>query len=995
MGVDNLTLFTSGGGGGAAASDYLKDAFDDISIPATNNTGFSSTVSTNPINNYFGNDDAPKYGSKTLWVKDLVLVQDRSQWVNNRPLYKVIWNEQFPGVDGYVYGNVRLRNSANGISVDIRNVDDAFGVGGVIRRVQWILNPTEQTTGTADLITDGADTSNDAIFGSYTGTFDGYNHTYAINHQNSNETKNIHDFRIQANEYYTLNVAGVTVYFENATSDIDCFPGSTYVNKDKKTTTSVSALSIPAVSGRNGSKVTITKTAANTYQTNELEVQSLETVAVGTGGANTVTVTTGQGASFPIGTGVVINTHGTSYFVGSVTNVSTDTLTLDRNLPFGVSGPLYKTWRAGATLPIGATTYALKTSIDMAQSNVLTDAYGFGDSAVGNLYYTDPYKRFRMWGSTLLLSSVDGLQGIVFGSSSMLQISGDCAAAEFEVSGSSAAILHATFTINGVAAYGINEGFTGQIKRTFFTDGAPGWKEIRMTAGSSMGGLVVSKINLYEPNRASGITFGLLAEFNTMPNPVVIGASSNITSIGTYRRVFSDELYLTGAWGRTLSPILSGGAGYQGASTNSTIQFGYYGKDWALLGQGFGSSMTYSIDGGAATGMSFNVYNSVATEGFHTLTISCKSITAVIEAIDFTRTKGEVVNLQNYLPRQELDDAPKTYIQSDTPRNPKNGDFWLQKPFTFSGAVAGLWMYVGGLWNQIGVVNVADDPNAAVFIKAFGSSTTAGAGVTQDSEHFNGISWTPGFTANSTARYQVSINEGSYQGFLYVAEGFNSGDTAISNIDKYNKISWSAVTQRSQRYIRGGGCAFNGNLYADKGTTDGAAANGSTNCDKFNGTAWANTTAFATAVNSNASFVNGVLRSSVGGNNTSGTGTNTHETKTTADANGTATVVPANGVTSSASKSSNGINLVNHFSTSGSTTAAHSWNGTSWTTVVAQYASVTNSAFQAQLGSAAITVGGDNGSVTLTNASTFNGVSFSSANACNKARGIRGSAGSI
>jgi len=86
--MGSSTFFKSGGGAGVGASDYLQDNFDDVTVPASNNTSFTSNSDNNFLNAFFGNDDLPKYSVKTLWVDKLTLLE-QSLWKNNKPTYEV------------------------------------------------------------------------------------------------------------------------------------------------------------------------------------------------------------------------------------------------------------------------------------------------------------------------------------------------------------------------------------------------------------------------------------------------------------------------------------------------------------------------------------------------------------------------------------------------------------------------------------------------------------------------------------------------------------------------------------------------------------------------------------------------------------------------------------------------------------------------------------------------------------------------------------------
>ena len=96
------TLFTSESTtASAGAGQYVQDVFRDVVLPATNNTGLTNSSTTNPIGALVGDCDVPRYGAKTLYIKDVVLIEDRSKWVAGAPTYRIIWTENFPAVVGY------------------------------------------------------------------------------------------------------------------------------------------------------------------------------------------------------------------------------------------------------------------------------------------------------------------------------------------------------------------------------------------------------------------------------------------------------------------------------------------------------------------------------------------------------------------------------------------------------------------------------------------------------------------------------------------------------------------------------------------------------------------------------------------------------------------------------------------------------------------------------------------------------------------------------
>lgn len=707
MSFNGPTNYKSSAGGGSASSDYLKDAFKDISVPATSNTGFSSTVSKNPLNGAFTNDDAPKFDYKTLWVKDLVLLDDHSKWQDDRPTYRVIFHEDFPGVDAYVWGDVRLRNSQTGISVDLREGGDGFGITTTGRRCHWFVNPSGAATQSAYVKVDGAINSQSISYGSFSGIYSGTNFYYAGANATTNDTRDIHDYQLVASNTGTLNISGVGVYFEAATAGlVDFYPGSTYVNMTKVTTSSGSGVSLPSLSGFIGGAHVLYKTAAQAYAVATQERRGLTTIAQGTDATNLVTVTTGTGASFPVGTGVVVQSHGGSYYVGAVVNVSTDTLTVSPSLVQGLSGLMWRAWQAGNSLTIGSTAYRQVGSIDFGSAFTPGNQFSFLNTQNMHMYQ-DPQNLFRVYGQSLINTSNDGYKGIRLSVlNSFLQVEGNFCAAEAEwIAGQGAtSVIHATYMINGApGAFSQQFGFTSSIKKVLFTDGMAGFNQFRMTAGGSMLNAVLRKINFYDVAAPVGPTLGRLAEiktYGTQVNRNFIGTT--VAAFGTHQRVYADQMYLTGNAVIGATHSLTGGV-YMNGSSGAAATIRYYGKDFCVVGSQ--SASTIIQLNGSTVGATFGLVHSVATLGFHTVTVSNSASTMILSAFDFFRPRGEIRNVQNFLPRPELDDAPGVYQQSDTPLNPKPGSIWFADPKAGSA-----WIYLANKWNQIQLIASADDP---------------------------------------------------------------------------------------------------------------------------------------------------------------------------------------------------------------------------------------------------------------------------------------------
>lgn len=985
---DGQTFFRSGTGGGAASGDFIKDAFTDFTLPANVNTGLTSTTATNPLSDFFANDDVPRYSTKTLFIKDLVLIRDRTQWINNKPTYRVVWTENCPNVSGYVVGDIRIRNLAQGKTVDVRAIDDFFAIGGVIRKMAWILNPTFQATGTADLVTDGVDTGSDASFGGLAGDSyqNGVNHFHGQLHSVTLASKDIHDYRIVANEVQTLSVCGVTAYFENATTNVDCFPGSTYVDKAKTTTSSVSNLPLPTVVGSLGAKSIVYKTTSAAYAMATTETPYISTIGTGTAGAGLITVTTGQGGSFPVGSGV-INASGSSYYIGNVTNQSTDTLTVFPNLGFNMSGTLYRAWTAGPTFPIGATLYTLSRVLDVQELQTIIDPNGFGINSVGNFYYDAPDFRTRIWGRNLLLSYPEGYPSVnlIGGTLSFLQVDGKFSAAEIELAG--AGIFNATFSINGVPSWSMNEGVTGVIKKTVFSDAGPGMNSFQITQGTSMGaGIAITKINLYDRALPRSPTLGLLSEFSTNVNPAYrYSHSATMMSQGNWTRMFSDRVNLTGSWVRGLTATAAGGVNYIGSSTNSLMKFQYYGTNFAVVGD-VGHSFTLTLDG-VSVGATMNTMQTVASLGFHELALSTLGATTIFHAVDYLGPQtGQLRCLEKQTAVENTVTRPsKTYLQADTPRDAQDGDFWAKNEFGQS-----IWMKAFGRWFRLSLVEESDDPNLGTFIRTHGTSTNAAAGGTQDVETFTfGGVWNT-LSADTGGARSFTNSGSSQQGFLHhVIDGLNTSASVAALHRGFNKMVWTALSTATRTAKSSSACApFIGMLYTSKGTTDGSDANASNASDAWTGFVWTAKNAFAGAYTRSASFtVNNVL-SVVGGIDASSSAVSVHETKTTADSVSTATsiTVTSRGVGASVN---NTMGVTGHWNDGTNSTNTYFWNGSVWSSAVACTYTAQGATEGAMAGlptrGVVVLNGGYTGSAT-SSTSQFNGFVWTAQNASSLAR---------
>lgn len=930
----NFTLFTSGGGGGgSASSDYVADSFLDTSVPAINNTGFSSTVSTNPNSQFFGNTDSPQYEAKTLWVKDLVLLSEKA-WINRKPTYQVIFNEAFPSIFAYVVGNARLLNSVNGVSVSVRDIGDIFGVTGVVRKLAWLTNITT-ATGTGQIFVDGADTASTITYGSAaTGTGqDGYNIYNAQVNSATNQTQNIHDFQIKANQIQTLSVAGIVVYMENATANIECFPGSTYLNKTKISTVVSSALAVPTVATQNGAITNIYKTISSTYATSTNAVPTIASIAVGASGGTSMDVTTGQGGSFLAGAGIVAISSGSSYYVGKITSVSTDTLTVSPALIFGVSGPIYKAWDAGPTYAINASIYSKAFNFDPGIASVGADINGFNAGAsITDFYYSDPYKRFRAWGDALTFTSQDGNLGVGFNGASLgfLQFTGDFSAAEVLLAtapGATPAIANFSVAVNGTpTAYTVNEGYTGLNCKTLFTNAGPGINSVVISPGASINNCIISGVNFYKLNPGYGVSYGMLAYYETHANKANRTAyNASMMQLGMHMRTYADELYLKGAWTRGTTHSAAGGVYYLGATTTCQVSYGYYGTDFAVIGAN--ASVLISLDG-ATTGLtqSFNTRQGVATLGFHSVVVSNLGPSTIINAIDHYRPRGEIVNVQNYLSTPQQDDAITVYQQSNTPEAPKTGDIWAQFPATNNNSAVqtSIWMYLFNKWNKLTISATVDDPNASMFFRFGGSSSGSLSASQSVAVGFNGA-WST-LPSMPGVLDQGSSCDGSYKGSAYVVDGeINTTITQVTYM--FNKLYWATGVNSANKSAQTAYGSFNNFFYKNKGIDDGSTAQ--SYCNKFNGIAFSNSTSWTTSDFRSGGFVVNNLISTVGGV-VAGTA---HEQKNSADANSSATGTVTGQYQNGANTSLTTAMVVYDGNSSNFTNNSYEWNGAAWTTV--------------------------------------------------------------
>lgn len=695
MNSSGVLLFTNDSGGAAASSGYVNEEFLDTVRPGSNNVGFSSTLARNPLAASFGDDLSTKWMAKTLFIKDMVLVEDRAMWISSRPTYKVVWNESLPGVEGYAFGSLQLDGTTERRRLLLSAIGDGFGVGGIVRRVVWLLQPVSGT-GTCAQRVDGAGSVTHTFGGASIAAINGAKPAYmGFVHAATNETRDIHDYRITANQASTLAVYGAIVYFEVAGSGVDINPGTQYQNKAAVTVPVGSTLAFPngittLVGGKAG--IYVTPTGGVGITTTQLPLISSN--GIGTINTNLVNLNTGSGTSFLQGSVVFIPTASTHY-LGQVLSVSGDVLTVAPTLPFGISNACSVLFQAGATYSISTTLHqeAFNYSADLAGQALNASFIAVGASGTVFQYnYFDPNQRFMVWGPSLamnfgssLASTLGNTLGFQFrGQSNYIQLDGRFSALEAEFIVGPSASLNYTLSIDGLATVAFNENVAGQgtIRRTIMTNGAWGNHTVRLSHGAGGTQTLLTRFIGYEP-RFNGPTLGLLAEiplFATYIQRSGLGATES--ALGNVQRKYIQQLYLANSgWTGSAADTgnVPGGNLAISNAVNDRINFSYFGTRCAVLGSTF-ASLQITIDG-ANGGSQLNTWlGSGLTLGFHSLVITNlgPATSLRVSAIDFLCPVGEVKSVANYDPLPEQAQFPRVYQGGLEPVGARTGDVWEQ-----------------------------------------------------------------------------------------------------------------------------------------------------------------------------------------------------------------------------------------------------------------------------------------------------------------------------
>lgn len=214
----------------------------------------------------------------------------------------------------------------------------------------------------------------------------------------------------------------------------------------------------------------------------------------------------------------------------------------------------------------------------------------------------------------------------------------------------------------------------------------------------------------------------------------------------------------------------------------------------------------------------------------------------------------------------------------------------------------------------------------SVFVRSHGKSTGSAGSATQDVEHFNFTSWASGTSSSAGARYVGGMGgNGRYNNEHHTLDGNNTSGSISALFQKYNKATWSTLTNRSTAHARHADYEFVGYLHACKGTTGSVQ----TTHDKWNGSSWSSGTAFNTAANQSGCFSVNSLLNVMGGDTTTD-----HETMNASDVRASATVAPNGSFTGGSSCTGGSVSPNGIYLQANAGTNSYKWNGSSWSSAI-------------------------------------------------------------
>jgi hypothetical protein len=734
-----VLFFDTNSSGANSTNSYDFDSFLDYALPPSNNNGLSSTISNNPLNQNFANNLGIQFSVKTLWIKDLIPVTDKTLWVNNLPTYLVVWHENFPQIQAYVCGIVNLVKEPCRTYINLdyglasaqsasTSASSQFGVIGDYGNVQFFIEPTEVVTTGSSASNAGGVSSNGAINANYSvitgnsqarlNTSIGLSYTeqtHYIGWASSSTGAIATNGQMQHTALTGMGnarIAGVLVHL-GGSGTINCQPGSAYVNRSKITVPGATFAQSTMANFRGG-KTAFYLTPTNTWGSTDSPMTDIKSIAQGNSGTNLLSMSPGTGGSFPQGS-VLYAPAGSTQLIGNVLTQSTDTLTMGITNPVGISGTAYTLFQAGSTFPIGSSNmyvaWDFDPSVQTSEPSVV-NGFPYG-AASGNtnglLAFQDPFLRYRIWGSTLQQQRIDTLGGLklgqfgatyglaFIGSSSFLQIEGRFQALELEMFGGQSAQLNATVSIDGLPCFNYSEqlGNQGMVRRVIMNNAGPGFHNVLFQIGSGASTIAITRVTAYEQLPTAGPSLGVIAFYPVGQTLLQRGAhNATISTFGMYKRVYADSMYLApgaspAVWSRGVSVGYVGGVAWGGSSTNAQATVNYYGTGFALLGAlGAGASVGCVVDGTIVNNATMNLgfVGLTFTLGFHQIILTAQAGTCSIQAVDFLTPNGELFWNANSTPlsasMMPYNSIPGYAIQDYSISSQKLGlpNIWLSAP---------------------------------------------------------------------------------------------------------------------------------------------------------------------------------------------------------------------------------------------------------------------------------------------------------------------------
>ena len=672
----NWTYFPPVGSGGSGANDYDRDTFPDYSLNANSNSGLTDNASTNPLRFFFGNPDVVRFGARELEFDSIALIEDTTRWVDGDPTWEVRLKND-PG-DVYVYavGNVIFEEMDGGYKkLRLQGAGSRIGVTGVLRRANFI-SMSQTNLAAAQSFVDGSveTTGLNAFAGEPTVRSLRVGRQFLLGSRTL-QTNNLHTYEIRCPNFdggsAGLEITGVAVYSENASVNIEAGPGRTYVNKNKIESVVAAALPVPATLSASfvhlGAVHNIRKITGGSYAISTFEVPVLAAAASGSTGTNLVSVGTGLGGSFPLGSGVMIQ-QGSTILQSFVVNQSSDVLTLGTTLPFTLSGAtITQAFVSGPSFTIDPNRFELVGVWDprnyvsqtvttsgtngLGSTNVLFPAsegvtnrvIGFKDPQ-NNLMFTTSNTGFvQNTFQTVSYIPTPLLWAQRFAGGVSLALIGNFEAAEVEFyAAGTGNTLGYQFGVDGLNTFtgtiipGVTGGYFSFPVVSNAGIGLHGLSIAWQTGAtlSSIERVGLSRIKLYR-HRGPSMIGGELARFEQTQSFVPSNGAtlSWAPSRGSVEKIFPDEIAYDGNW----FPDVSSGATtfsgiqYRNNAAPASARFDFFGDRLLLNGiQNSGTSYIATVNG-ASFGIPLNTIVTLPSYGLNSVQLTVQAGTSLLQ----------------------------------------------------------------------------------------------------------------------------------------------------------------------------------------------------------------------------------------------------------------------------------------------------------------------------------------------------------------------------